>query len=671
MKVIAFDTETFPFVTLPSLAKKAKAAANVCPRFVCLSYTVLDETGLQAPRLVTADEGVALWCEWIEDPEVHLVGLNTAFDVSVMVRAAYERAEVNTLPAVFDAYASEPWRVRMSDVSLREKLHDISLEGLPKGRSYSMLNIAKRRLGIDLGDVKADGWRTRYNHLADLPLDEWPEEAVNYALDDARITMEIHLDQLRSFSAVTLAGRDMFPQSRASSADLWGVFADEALQMRYALGCQLMSVWGLGVDQRKVAGVRYAVDSQLAALGARLESYGLLVAGKLAKAPQQDLMSEAVETLGLAGDGETLAKLRTKTGAWSLATSSVNVLEDLGYEDPKFVALQQFVRARKFLSSYVEPLELVGEWSLCPWWGTIVASGRGSCSRPNVQQFPKHKKPGMVLDPLAFRGCFRPRPGWVYVGADWSTAELRTLAQACVSLGLGRAMADALNGGRDLHTAFACRLAGGVDYDVAVKALADPEHPLHAKMKSCRRLAKVANFGFPGGLGPKGLIAFARAGYGVKISYDEARDLKTAWLDQWPEVRRYFDYIRTLDFGGEWPSPHEVPQHGPNGTTSGWRIRMCEDRNSACNTLFQGMAADAMKAAFWEIVRECYVDESSALYGFRPNAVIHDEFLLEGPPDRAEAAGARLITLMNEALELFTPDVVSKADLTISDVWGA
>ena len=44
-------------------------------------------------------------------------------------------------------------------------------------------------MNIDLKDVKEggeDNWRVNYNALEHMPVSEWPEEAVDYAVNDAK-----------------------------------------------------------------------------------------------------------------------------------------------------------------------------------------------------------------------------------------------------------------------------------------------------------------------------------------------------------------------------------------------------------------------------------------------------------------------------------------------------
>jgi DNA polymerase-1 len=74
-----------------------------------------------------------------------------------------------------------------------------------------------------------------------------------------------------------------------------------------------------------------------------------------------------------------------------------------------------------------------------------TASGRASCSYPNMQQAPR--------DP-AFRALFKPASGMKYVGADFASMELRAEAHITGD----RAMTAAFRDGHDLHRLTASRM---------------------------------------------------------------------------------------------------------------------------------------------------------------------------------------------------------------------
>ena len=101
------------------------------------------------------------------------------------------------------------------------------------------------------------------------------------------------------------------------------------------------------------------------------------------------------------------------------------------------------------------------------------------------------------------------------------------------------------------------------------------------------------------------------------------------------------------------------------------RLRGGTNYCAGCNTYFQGLAADGAKNAIWEVMKECYVDVDSPLYGCRPVAFIHDELLVEVPEDieARTAAADRLAEVMVSAMEKWIPDVKIAAEPAAMTRW--
>ena len=156
----------------------------------------------------------------------------------------------------------------------------------------------------------------------------------------------------------------------------------------------------------------------------------------------------------------------------------------------------------------------------------MAASGRSTSSKPNVQN--PRRLPGI-------RECFTPRQGKVFAQGDFSGLELHTLAQTCVTLFGESHLAEVLNAGLDPHTAFAADILG-ISYEEAVRRYEAGDE----EVENARQTSKVANFGFPGGLGAEKLCLFARKTYGVILTEERAKELKLQWLDRWPEIAGFF-----------------------------------------------------------------------------------------------------------------------------------
>lgn len=232
----------------------------------------------------------------------------------------------------------------------------------------------------------------------------------------------------------------------------------------------------------------------------------------------------------------------------------------------------------------------------------------------------------------------------VFISADFSTIEMRALAQIKLDMFGACRMADVLRSGEDLHLTTAAVLLG-----ISTKECVERAKAGDKEVEDARQLAKISNFGFPGGLSALTFVDYA-AGYGTKVDLATARRAHAAFFETWPEMRAYFDHIE------------RVADHGSMVQVRSGRLRGGITYCSAANGYFQGLAADGCKAALWSVSKECYVVPTSALYGTRPAIFLHDEILAETPwsasdPGRASRAAMRLSTVMREEMEKWIPDI--------------
>ena len=173
-------------------------------------------------------------------------------------------------------------------------------------------------------------------------------------------------------------------------------------------------------------------------------------------------------------------------------------------------------------------------------------------------------------------------------------------------------------------------------------------------------VGQCLNFGLPGGMGPDAFVEFAR-GYGLDLDRDFVADLKKRWMEAYPEMDEYFAYISQLAGVGE---TFELTQIRSGRVRGGCRY------TAACNSLFQGLAADGAKLALKYIVRECFLPGPSPLYGCLPHAFVHDEVLLSAPIDRVHEASVRLEQLMVAGMKHYIPDVDVRVETEAADRWS-
>jgi DNA polymerase I-like protein with 3'-5' exonuclease and polymerase domains len=168
---------------------------------------------------------------------------------------------------------------------------------------------------------------------------------------------------------------------------------------------------------------------------------------------------------------------------------------------------------------------------------------------------------------------------------------------------------------------------------------------------------QCGNFGFAGGMGVSTFVQFA-ANNGVALDEAKARAIKDAWIQTWPEFLRYFQRIAAMTQAGLCQIEQLYSRR--------WR-GSCS-YSQASNSYFQGLGADAAKAAGWAITKACYLP-GSVLYGSRVVNFVHDEFLVEVPKDIAAECAAEIGRLMVEAANVWMPDVPAKTTPKITDCW--
>jgi hypothetical protein len=658
-RLIAFDTET-----------RLIEPGILTPRLICLSLAEGDKIGLFDKSM-----GVVVMHHLLLDPSVTFVGHNVVYDWGVL---AAERQDL--MPLIFKAYAEG----RVFDTKIRQEMKDIAAgrvsegagtfvirNGEMKKASYSLAGLSEEYLGKNRYAEKNDdtAWRTRYAELEDLPVHEWPEAAQKDAREDAADTLAIFERQ----------------------GGIEGALPTEGDQLRAAWALHLMSVWGIRTAPEKVAPLEEMLLKEQDRLRKRLKQAQFIVAKrcpesekefdevivKRRKAMKKDMQPsldgvqpEIVTAAGVsyvvtrstspAKWGKNLTRVAeyvervckrrglpvplTESGKTS---TSKQTLIDTG--SALLATFADGGGIDKVLQTYVPALKQGAERPINARFNVLVNTARTSCSEPNLQNLPSGRRIGGV------RECFVPRPGYVYCSVDYDTLELRALAQVCLRLFKHSKMAEVINSGRDLHSSVGADMVG-VTYEEVEKG----KKVKGSRMAKARDAAKVANFGLPGGLGAKSLVDYARTGYGVILTEQQAREMKSQWLGAWPEMVQYFDWINTVVGMGEAQLKHPITGflRGNVGYTDG------------CNHLFQHLAAMGAKRAMFRVAHECYVDHDTALYGTRPVAFIHDEIFAEMPEEVAHEAAQRMAKVMCEEMATLIPDVKIGASPTLMRYWS-
>jgi DNA polymerase-1 len=244
---------------------------------------------------------------------------------------------------------------------------------------------------------------------------------------------------------------------------------------------------------------------------------------------------------------------------------------------------------------------------------TVAATGRLSSSDPNLQNIPIRTEEGREI-----RKAFVPRPGWLLLAADYSQIELRILAHYADD----EILISAFRKEEDIHTRTAAEVFQ------ALPPFLTPD---------LRRQAKVINFGIIYGMG-----AFSLSKE-LNISQKMAQTYIDNYFARYSGVKRFIDLTiqethktkRTSTLLGR---IRLLPEIG----SSNRNIRQFAER-TAVNTPIQGTAADLIKLAMIKVDRELSRQNlKSAML-----LTVHDELVLEVPPEEQEAVS----TLVREQME--------------------
>ncbi len=254
-----------------------------------------------------------------------------------------------------------------------------------------------------------------------------------------------------------------------------------------------------------------------------------------------------------------------------------------------------------------------------------AATGRFSCSSPNLQGLPAAVLPAIEA-----------APGCVLLESDFSQMELRVLAHFSQDAALLHAFQHDI----DLHVRTAASVLGIAETDVTDQQ---------------RSLGKTLNFG----------IVFGQREYGLAdelgVTMQRAEELLAAHATAYPGVAAWIAEVHQQAANiGEVRTLYGRRRYLPNiySTLAG---DVAEARRQAVNTIVQGTAADLMKMALIRL-------NDALPEGVKMLMPVHDSVLLEVPSALVEETQQIVVEVMESTPTSFA--VPLKVEIKTGRTWA-
>jgi hypothetical protein len=481
MRLLSFDTETYLITDTDSAPKP------IC----CTWYDGTDRNITHPSEMRTA--------MIFADPNILYVGQSIAYDLVLMMRW-----HPHLIPDIIRALDEG----RVFDIGMRERMVHLATLG---GKGYpmfpSLADMTLKYLKIDIsGDKKGDDiWRLKYGTLDGVPFNEWPSEALRYAMDDAVHTYNVFqaqgglsniqpTEQMQVQAAVVLqatgvwgfavnpeirnrigAGLEVKAKKLHEEIDTFGWTGTGSQARMQALVCQAWQTKHLRIlkDRAAITGVMIQDAEFVAGLGSKSAPEALKDAVTSGNPPAGLYVAQGVDWAAWCKESiKILPEVPMTKKGYSTAGETLESLMDVV---PQFQTYMDLKHVEKMLENYIYPYKYP---TAHPRFVPLVSTGRTGCrgggSSSNMQNIPRKDKD---RPDEAFRTMFKARTGRVLGTTDYSQLELCTLAATIRTFypEYPCLLGDAIDKGMDVH----CITGGlftGLSYEqmIAGKKAKDP-----------------------------------------------------------------------------------------------------------------------------------------------------------------------------------------------------
>ncbi|MFW6118696.1 MAG: DNA polymerase [Planctomycetota bacterium] len=464
----------------------------------------------------------------VHGDEKTFVAHNVAFDFWVVLEELKRREAREAIDSWWKAIEEG----RLHDTMILDQLIRLAEEGeKPYARSLEDLLDEYGQSGmVD----KNSPYRTRFGAIMGKKLDDVDTRFLEYAISDVIVLVPLY--RLLWKKAVRL-GEEAFKEREGKVSHqekaIYGPLSHH-IQVRGAIALASVERKGIGVDGEKLERLKQVLTDRIEDLASEAEKAapvsGFLLRsddGALEKtdkgSPRQSheaLRKNLQAIWQKIGDGSQ----KPTTAKTEEISCRAEYWENYRDRHPFLDAWLKMKETQKLLG-YLESLESPRSHSR---YYTMTRTGRTSCREPNIQQVPRDEE---------VREIFVPSSGCVFYIADYSSVELRTLAQECLDRYGQSRLAQTLHKGQDPHAYTAARILG-MDYESFCR-IRETDSELYGEN---RQKAKALNFGIPGGLGVETMRQYAGKTFGVELSEWEAKYFRTQFVEEvYPEIGLYLE----------------------------------------------------------------------------------------------------------------------------------
>ncbi|MDD2217529.1 MAG: DNA polymerase I [Eubacteriales bacterium] len=302
-------------------------------------------------------------------------------------------------------------------------------------------------------------------------------------------------------------------------------------------------------------------------------------------------------------------------------STNADILERLKDKHPIITLILEYRTLSKLNGTYVEGLlPMIGEDGRihAHFMQTVTATGRISCTEPNLQNIPIKQEQGRLLRKAFVTG----EEYSVLIGADYSQIELRVLAH----MSGDEKLIEAFSHGDDIH-----RITAATVFDAKIEDVT-PEQ---------RSAAKAVNFGVIYGMSSFGLSGE------IKVTRKQAQEYIDGYFLRYSSVKKFMD--NQIDFcknNGYVKSILERRRYIKEINASNHMVRRAGER-LAMNSPIQGSAADIIKLAMIKIYNELKKEKLKS----RLILQVHDELIIEATADEEFRVEQLLKECMEEAIQ--------------------